>query len=179
MREILCETCLGEGQTMVAKLYPSGHAEVWDTCPDCKGEGTIEKEMNMDTITLLQIDAGCKLYSCTFSSSTGAKRYTFKSFETYAPGEFALVLSAGQNEHHHAQVVRVEGEGEFSEEIPQYRWLCGRITLPDMLEGERIDATARRKIAIGSAITAAKAVAIGLTVADYTPQKIEAPKETS
>jgi hypothetical protein len=34
-----CETCNGEGETMIAKLYPSGHTEVIDTCPDCNGTG--------------------------------------------------------------------------------------------------------------------------------------------
>lgn len=38
-----CETCSGEGETIVAKLLPSGHHESWDTCPDCKGEGFVEK----------------------------------------------------------------------------------------------------------------------------------------
>ena len=28
---------------MVAKLYPSGHRELNEVCPDCKGEGYIEK----------------------------------------------------------------------------------------------------------------------------------------
>ena len=34
-----CETCNGEGVTMIGKLYPSGHTEVTDTCPDCNGTG--------------------------------------------------------------------------------------------------------------------------------------------
>lgn len=40
---IECETCNGEGQVMVAKLYPSGHTEVNETCPDCNGDGIINK----------------------------------------------------------------------------------------------------------------------------------------
>lgn len=43
-----CETCNGEGETMVAKLYPSGHTEVTDTCPDCNGTGFTN---NVDKIT--------------------------------------------------------------------------------------------------------------------------------
>ena len=42
-----CETCNGEGETMVGKLYPSGHTEVTDTCPDCNGTGF----NNIDKIT--------------------------------------------------------------------------------------------------------------------------------
>jgi len=38
----LCEMCGGEGTTMIAKMYPTGHTEVIDTCPDCDGEGQIE-----------------------------------------------------------------------------------------------------------------------------------------
>ncbi|WP_428743121.1 hypothetical protein [Tenacibaculum sp.] len=44
--ENVCETCNGEGETMIAKLYPSGHTEVTDTCPDCDGGGYIEKVFN-------------------------------------------------------------------------------------------------------------------------------------
>jgi hypothetical protein len=40
---IECETCNGEGQVMVAKLYPSGHTEVNETCTDCNGDGIIDK----------------------------------------------------------------------------------------------------------------------------------------
>jgi hypothetical protein len=40
---IECETCNGEGQVMVGKLYPSGHTEVNETCPDCNGDGFIGK----------------------------------------------------------------------------------------------------------------------------------------
>lgn len=43
-----CETCNGEGETMVGKLYPSGHREVTDTCPDCNGTGFTN---NVDKIT--------------------------------------------------------------------------------------------------------------------------------
>ncbi len=38
----LCDTCEGVGTTMIAKMYPTGHAEVTDTCPDCEGEGQVE-----------------------------------------------------------------------------------------------------------------------------------------
>jgi hypothetical protein len=39
-----CHECNGEGKVMVAKLYPSGHTEVWETCETCSGEGYIEEE---------------------------------------------------------------------------------------------------------------------------------------
>lgn len=39
----LCDTCEGVGTTMIAKMYPTGHAEVTDTCPDCDGEGQVEE----------------------------------------------------------------------------------------------------------------------------------------
>ena len=35
-----CETCGGEGETMIAVLLPSGHSERTGTCPDCDGKGT-------------------------------------------------------------------------------------------------------------------------------------------
>lgn len=37
-----CPQCEGSGQTMVAKLYPSGHTEVNETCDMCDGGGEIE-----------------------------------------------------------------------------------------------------------------------------------------
>jgi DNA-binding CsgD family transcriptional regulator len=36
----VCETCDGEGETVVAVLLPSGHSEQIGTCPDCSGRGT-------------------------------------------------------------------------------------------------------------------------------------------
>lgn len=126
----------------------------------------------MDTITLLQIDAGCHLYECSYSAAPKAQRYAFKSFQPYNVGDYAFVLPSGVNERDHARVVRVEGPAEFSEEIERYRWLCGPVVLPDMQEGERIDTNARRKIALGGAIAAAKASAAGLTLEDYTPPAV-------
>ena len=41
-REIECETCDGIGTVMIAKLYPNGHCEVNEDCPDCGGSGVIE-----------------------------------------------------------------------------------------------------------------------------------------
>jgi len=35
-----CETCQDTGETLVAKLYPTGHAEEMGKCPDCEGPGT-------------------------------------------------------------------------------------------------------------------------------------------
>lgn len=42
----ICETCNGEGVGMVGKLYPSGHTEVMEDCPDCNGLGYIESEID-------------------------------------------------------------------------------------------------------------------------------------
>lgn len=36
-----CENCGGEGRVMIAKMYPSGHTEVWETCEECWGEGYV------------------------------------------------------------------------------------------------------------------------------------------
>lgn len=38
----ICETCNGTGQVMTAKLYPTGHCEVDEDCPDCDGNEFIE-----------------------------------------------------------------------------------------------------------------------------------------
>lgn len=38
----LCCTCEGAGTTMIAKMYPTGHTEVTEECPDCDGEGQVE-----------------------------------------------------------------------------------------------------------------------------------------
>lgn len=38
----MCENCNGEGSVMTAKLYPSGHHEVNETCDVCSGSGEIE-----------------------------------------------------------------------------------------------------------------------------------------
>lgn len=38
----LCENCEGVGTHMVARMYPTGHTECTEECPDCGGEGQIE-----------------------------------------------------------------------------------------------------------------------------------------
>lgn len=168
-RQIICDTCEGEGECMQAKLYPNGHHEVIDTCPDCDGTGYITlKEKTMDVITLLQLDAGARLYECRYNSSDKASTYTFKTFDTYEVGDFAFVLPAGHGGKDYAEVVRIVGEGEFSESV-EYKWLCGPCVLPDMKAGEALDASARRKIAIGQAIEAAKSSAAHMSKADYVP----------
>jgi len=165
-----CERCDGEGEWM--------QNEFIDTCPDCDGKGFIiitENNMEIDVITLLQLDAGAKLYTCKYTNNPKSKTYTFKSFDTYEPGDFAFVLPSGQGEPEFAKVVRIEGEGEFAEGIA-YRWLCGPAVLPDMNAGGNLDASARRKIAIGKALEAAKATAAHMTAADYVPAaRLSAP----
>jgi len=37
----LCPDCDGEGETMVAKLYPNGHTEVMEECALCSGFGDV------------------------------------------------------------------------------------------------------------------------------------------
>lgn len=38
----ICETCRGDGEIMIARMYPTGHTECWEECPDCDGDGQIE-----------------------------------------------------------------------------------------------------------------------------------------
>lgn len=38
----LCDSCKGKGTTMVARMYPTGHTECTEECPDCDGEGQVE-----------------------------------------------------------------------------------------------------------------------------------------
>ena len=38
---ITCPECDGEGYVMIAKLYPTGHAEVIETCQYCNGDGEV------------------------------------------------------------------------------------------------------------------------------------------
>lgn len=40
----LCDVCGGNGVTMEARMYPSGHAEVDVACGECSGEGQVEIE---------------------------------------------------------------------------------------------------------------------------------------
>lgn len=40
--EAQCEDCGGEGVAMYPELWPTGHAEVWRTCEECKGDGSVE-----------------------------------------------------------------------------------------------------------------------------------------
>ena len=40
---IYCPACGGDGRQMTAKLYPTGHTEVWETCDFCNGEGDFEE----------------------------------------------------------------------------------------------------------------------------------------
>jgi len=39
-----CPECRGAGQQLFAYLYPTGHAEVWEECKFCDGEGEFEAE---------------------------------------------------------------------------------------------------------------------------------------
>ena len=38
-----CPECRGQGENMEARLYPSGHTEVWVKCELCEGEGCFEE----------------------------------------------------------------------------------------------------------------------------------------
>jgi len=168
---IECERCDGKG-------VGCNRYGFLDTCPDCNGQGfiiTTEKNMEIDVITLLQLDAGAKLYTARYAAGPRRKTYTFKSFDTYEPGDFAFVLPSGQVEPEFAKVVRIEGPGEFAEGTT-YRWLCGPAVLPDMNAGDNLDASARRKIAIGRALEAAKAATAHMSAADYVPAaRLSAP----
>ena len=83
-----CETCNGEGETMVGKLYPSGHREVTDTCPDCNGTGfnnidkiTSDKFKKGDYIVLIgngQSTAG----STSFQTDSYIQNHCYKVRET-------------------------------------------------------------------------------------------------
>lgn len=46
-----CETCEGFGTVMVPKLYPSGHIEVDEDCPDCGGLGEVESEYDEEPVS--------------------------------------------------------------------------------------------------------------------------------
>jgi DnaJ-class molecular chaperone len=39
-----CPECRGQGEQMIAKMYPTGHTECWDKCEFCEGEGRFEEE---------------------------------------------------------------------------------------------------------------------------------------
>lgn len=41
---IECEECSGTGTVMTFSLYPNGHTEILEECPECGGEGEIEDE---------------------------------------------------------------------------------------------------------------------------------------
>ena len=43
IKYIVCPSCGGTGEQMVAKLYPQGHTEVWESCDFCDGEGDFEE----------------------------------------------------------------------------------------------------------------------------------------
>ena len=38
-----CPECRGRGEQMEARMYPSGHTEVWVICEFCEGEGQFEE----------------------------------------------------------------------------------------------------------------------------------------
>ncbi len=40
---VLCPNCGGEGTVMEARLYPSGHTEIWVDCEFCYGYGQFEE----------------------------------------------------------------------------------------------------------------------------------------
>jgi len=42
-RYIQCTECGGLGQQMTAKMYPSGHTEIWEDCEICEGMGEFEE----------------------------------------------------------------------------------------------------------------------------------------
>lgn len=48
MRELTkyydCPECYGQGEQLEARLYPTGHTEVWVKCSLCEGEGNFTEE---------------------------------------------------------------------------------------------------------------------------------------
>lgn len=74
-----CETCNGEGETMVGKLYPSGHIEVTDTCPDCNGTGFTN---NVNKITSNEFKKGEYIVLIDYSPSFSTN-YIYKQRENY------------------------------------------------------------------------------------------------
>ena len=40
---VFCPECRGRGEQMEARMYPSGHTEVWVICEFCEGEGQFEE----------------------------------------------------------------------------------------------------------------------------------------
>lgn len=75
-----CETCNGEGETMVGKLYPSGHTEVTDTCPDCNGTGF---NNNIDKIQLEEFKKGEYIVITDNYSGGFCTNYIYKQREDY------------------------------------------------------------------------------------------------
>ena len=79
--ETICETCNGTGQVMVAKLYPSGHTEVKEDCPDCNGTGYIETKSDNN---IPKFEVG-KWYKCSCNSNYyRCSGYNDKYFESDA-----------------------------------------------------------------------------------------------
>lgn len=43
IKTVECPWCGGQGETMTAHMYPTGHTEVWSVCDECDGKGEIDE----------------------------------------------------------------------------------------------------------------------------------------
>lgn len=43
IKYIDCPECRGTGTHMIARMYPTGHTECWESCEFCEGEGCFEE----------------------------------------------------------------------------------------------------------------------------------------
>jgi len=44
MKKHDCPECYGTGEVMIARLYPSGYTECWESCEFCEGEGEFDED---------------------------------------------------------------------------------------------------------------------------------------
>jgi hypothetical protein len=140
--------------------------------------------MSYDTVTLLQIEAGARILKVRFENSD--KPYHYKSEVSYPEDTYLLIDYP--NRHFQFAVVRVLEDVTDNFEIQdgvEYRWIYGHAADPiphNAPSNDKIDAAARKKLRLSSAISEARAVALmsgidSLAIGMLTKAPVSTPAE--
>lgn len=160
--------------------------------PEMKNETTAE----LDVITMLQLEAGLRLYSCVYQKFDAASqrlqnyketgypetRYLFKSFEKCCANELWFVPNRTKNSMVIVRIVEEVGVESMRPGI-EYTWLVAPAPLEAFSKGLKLDATMKRQIEMGRAVEQAKAAIGGAPeiarLLEATVRDIKAMREDS
>lgn len=150
----------GERGTKSGRLVKMARLFLPSTYPINQSEPEEAKDMSIDHITLLQIEKGVRIWRCTIGSNGQAYSFKAEGRHEFKLGENVLVITKNG-----PTVANIVGEDDDFE--PQaglvYRWAVP-IDMGPLLELDKLDRGARRKVQLGSAIVAAKEAMKGIDV---------------